>query len=57
MAVLLYLEQYPNEDVCNKLTCDNQGIEQINKLRVLLISIEDLEAIASKDTIFKTQLV
>ncbi|MHC9089478.1 hypothetical protein ACXIHB_12270 [Tenacibaculum sp. IMCC1] len=53
MAVLLYLEQYPNEDVlCNKLTCDNQGIEQINKLRVLLISIEDLEAIASKDTIF-----
>nr|BFF39759.1 hypothetical protein BACY1_15640 [Tenacibaculum mesophilum] len=53
MAVLLYLEQYSNEDVlCNKLTCDNQGIEQINKLRVLLISIEDLEAIASKDTIF-----
>ncbi|MGG6229318.1 PKD domain-containing protein [Tenacibaculum sp. SDUM215027] len=53
MAVLLYLEQYPNEDVlCNKLTCDNQGIEQINNLRVLLVSIEDLEAIAAKDAIF-----
>ena len=53
MAVLLYLEQYPNEDVlCNKLTCDNQGIEQINNLRVLLVSIQDLEAIAAKDTIF-----
>ena len=53
MAVLLYLEQYPNEDVlCNKLTCDNQGIEQINNLRVLLVSIEDLEAIAAKDVIY-----
>ncbi|WGH74155.1 hypothetical protein P8625_08475 [Tenacibaculum tangerinum] len=53
MAVLLYLEQYSNEDVlCNKLTCDNQGIEQINNLRVLLIRIEDLEAIAAKDSIF-----
>jgi hypothetical protein len=53
MAVLLYLEQYSNEDeLCSKLTCDNQGIEQINKLRVLLISVEDLEAIATKDTIF-----
>ncbi|WP_428741367.1 hypothetical protein [Tenacibaculum sp.] len=53
MAVLLYLEQYSNEDeLCSKLTCDNQGIEQINKLRVLLISVEDLEAIAIKDTIF-----
>ncbi|MEE4000775.1 hypothetical protein V1T75_10535 [Tenacibaculum sp. FZY0031] len=53
MAVLLYLEQYANEDeLCSKLTCDNQGIEQINKLRVLLVSIEDLEAIAAKDAIF-----
>lgn len=53
MAVLLYLEQYSNEDMlCKKLTCDNQGIEQINKLRVLLVSIEDLEAIATKDSIF-----
>lgn len=53
MAVLLYLEQYPNEDVlCNKLTCDNQGIEQINNLRVLFVSIEDLEAIAAKDVIY-----
>ncbi|MDX8553694.1 hypothetical protein MK851_08685 [Tenacibaculum sp. 1B UA] len=53
MAVLLYLEQYPNEDVlCNKLTCDNQGIEQINNLRVLFVSIEDLEAIVAKDIIY-----
>ena len=53
MAVILYLEQYPNEDaLCNKLNCDNQGIEQINNLRVLLISCEDLEAIATKDDIF-----
>ncbi len=53
MAVLVYLEQYSKEDLlCNKLTCDNQGIEQINNLRVLLVDCEDLEAIASKDNIF-----
>ncbi|AUC16941.1 hypothetical protein BTO06_18090 [Tenacibaculum sp. SZ-18] len=53
MAAILYLEQYPNEDaLCNKLNCDNQGIEQINNLRVLLISYEVLEAIATKDDIF-----
>lgn len=53
MAVLLYLEQYSKEDVlCNKLSCDNQGIEQINNLRVLLVDSNDLEAIASKDKIF-----
>ncbi|WP_435261406.1 hypothetical protein [Tenacibaculum sp. nBUS_03] len=53
MAVLLYLEQYSKEDVlCNKLSCDNQGIEQINNLRVLLVDCQDLEAIASRDAIF-----
>ncbi|WP_431166554.1 hypothetical protein [Tenacibaculum halocynthiae] len=53
MAVLLYVEQYSKEDVlCNKLTCDNQGIEQINNLRVLLVDSEDLEAIATRDAIF-----
>lgn len=53
MAVILYVEQYPKEDeLCNKINCDNQGIEQINNIRVLLVRCEDLEAIAIKDTIF-----
>ncbi|MGG8495301.1 hypothetical protein ACQY1Q_02695 [Tenacibaculum sp. TC6] len=53
MAVILYIEQYAKEDeLCNKLTCDNQGIEQISNLRVLLVSNEDLEAIALNDDIY-----
>lgn len=53
MAVLLYLEQYAKEDeLCNKLTCDNQGIEQINNLRVLLIDVDNLKSTVSKDTIY-----
>ncbi len=53
MAVVLYLEQYPKEDeLCNKLTCDNQGTEQINNLKVLLIAADDLRSTLSKDTIY-----
>ncbi|MBL4605339.1 MAG: hypothetical protein JKY02_06710, partial [Flavobacteriaceae bacterium] len=38
MVVLLYLENYSKEgDLCTKLSCDNQGIEQVAKLRVLLV--------------------
>ncbi len=53
MAVVLYLEQFSKEDaLCNKLTCDNQGIEQINTLRVLLIKTDDLKSTLAKDTIY-----
>jgi hypothetical protein len=53
MYVLLYVESYAKEDdLCNQLTCDNQGIEQIARLRVLLVSKENAEYIANKDIIF-----
>jgi hypothetical protein len=53
MLVLLYLESYAKEaDLCNQLTCDNQGIEQVARLRVLLVSKADAEYIANKDNIF-----
>ncbi|MDO7174058.1 hypothetical protein [Mariniflexile sp. AS56] len=51
-VVLLYLENYPKEgDLCTALDCDNQGIEQIARLRVLLISSDDAVSIASQDSI------
>ena len=51
-VVLLYLENYPKEgDLCTALDCDNQGIEQIARLRVLLVSSDDAESIASQDSI------
>ena len=53
MVVLLYLEHYSKEgDLCTQLTCDNQGIEQVARLRVLLVSIEDAEYIAGRDSIY-----
>lgn len=53
MVVLLYLENYSKQgDLCTKLSCDNQGIEQVAKLRVLLVSIDDAKYIASQDPIY-----
>ncbi|WP_233377426.1 PKD domain-containing protein [Maribellus sp. CM-23] len=53
MAVLLYLESYADDgDLCTAIDCDNQGIAQINRLRVLLVSKADAEYIAANDSIF-----
>lgn len=52
-VVLLYLESFAKEgDLCTTTNCDNQGVEQVSRLRVLLVSKEDAEIIASKDSIF-----
>lgn len=54
MVVLLYLESYSKEgDLCTQLTCDNQGIEQVAKLRVLLVSPQNAQYIIGNDAIFK----
>lgn len=51
-VVLLYLENYPKEgDLCTALDCDNQGIEQVSRLRVLLVSSDNALTIASQDSI------
>ena len=53
MVVLLYLEAYPKEaDLCTSIDCDNQGIEQVSRLRVLLVSNADADYIAGLDSIF-----
>ena len=53
MVVLLYLESYSKAgDLCSQLTCDSQGIEQVSRLRVLLVSKDDAKYIASKDGIY-----
>ncbi|GGG23412.1 hypothetical protein GCM10011344_25200 [Dokdonia pacifica] len=52
-VVLLYLENYPKKgDLCTALDCDNQGIEQIARLRVLLVSTDDAKSIAGQDPIY-----
>ena len=49
MVVLLYLENYSKEgDLCTALTCDNQGIEQVARLKVLLVDPNDALYITSE---------
>ena len=53
MAVLLYLESYAKEgDLCTAIDCDNQGVEQVAKLRVLLVSSDDVKIIAKNDLLY-----
>lgn len=55
MCVLLYLEAYANEaDLCTTMDCDNQGVEQVGRLRVLLVSLEDAAFIAEQDSLYST---
>ncbi len=52
-VVLLYLECYPKQgDHCSTIDCDNQGIEQVARLRVLLVSKTDAEFILNLDPVF-----
>ncbi len=53
MVVLLYLESYPKEsDLCTAIDCDNQGVEQVARLRVLLVSQTDADYILGLDSLF-----
>ncbi|WP_299551340.1 hypothetical protein [Seonamhaeicola sp.] len=52
-VVLLYLENYSKEgDLCTEITCDNQGIDQVARLKVLLVSTLNARYIAGLDPIY-----
>jgi len=52
-VVVLYLESYAKEgDLCTGIDCDNQGIEQVARLRILLVSKEDAAYIVKRDALF-----
>ncbi|MDN3670814.1 PKD domain-containing protein [Echinicola jeungdonensis] len=53
-VVLLYLENFPKEaELCSGIDCDNQGIEQVVRLRVLLTTQEDAKKIINKDSVYQ----
>ena len=55
MRVVLYLESFANEaDLCTTMDCDNQGVEQVGRLRVLLVSAKDAAFIAEQDSMYAT---
>ncbi len=52
-VVLLYLENYSKEGaLCNQLTCDNQGIEQVSNIKVLLVFAQNARFVTEQDTIY-----
>ncbi len=52
-VVVLYLESFAKEgDLCTSIDCDNQGVEQVARLRVLLVSETDAAYLAGLDSIY-----
>ncbi|WP_319590469.1 hypothetical protein [uncultured Draconibacterium sp.] len=52
-VVLLYLESYEDGgSLCTSIDCDNQGINQVQKLRVLIVNEKGAEQIVKSDSIF-----
>lgn len=57
MNILAYLESYPKgEDICGDINCDNQGIEQISKLRFLMLEDASIQGLANQDEILSKDL-
>ncbi|WP_339712406.1 hypothetical protein [Cyclobacterium amurskyense] len=51
---LAYLECYPKrEDICGDINCDNQGIEQIARLRFLMLDDASIQNLVDLDNVFR----
>lgn len=55
MVLVAYLDAFGKEgNICTPLDCNNQGIEQVAKLRYLLVSVDDMRRIvAEQDSIYR----
>lgn len=55
MVLVLYLESYSDDgDLCTAIDCDNQGIEEVNRLKVLLLPQKSAEFLAGTDSVFSS---
>ena len=53
MVVLLYLEEFPKPpELCTAIDCNNQGIDEVSRLKVLLVSEDDAAIIKTTDSIY-----
>lgn len=53
MVVLLYIESFEDEEnLCQGLSCDNQGLDQVQRLRALIVSESDALYILQNDSLF-----
>ncbi|MFK7785445.1 MAG: PKD domain-containing protein [Crocinitomicaceae bacterium] len=54
-VVLFYLESYSTEpDSCLQIDCNNQGIEEVSKLRALIVDVKTAEHIIKSDSLFNS---
>ncbi|AWW32988.1 hypothetical protein DN752_24275 [Echinicola strongylocentroti] len=53
-VVVLYLETFSKEaELCSGIDCDNQGVEQVARLRVLLTDEEGAERLLAEDNVYQ----
>ena len=53
MIVLLYLEEFPKPpELCTAIDCNNQGIEEVSRLKVLLVSEDNAAILSNTDPIY-----
>lgn len=58
MIALLYLEEFQKApELCTAIDCNNQGIEEISRLKVLLVSENDATYIKTTDPIYSKQAI
>lgn len=56
-VALLYLESYAQQpNNCVGVNCENQGVEQVNRLRVLLVDVNDVDRIIKNDELFNSYI-
>ncbi|MFT6502890.1 MAG: hypothetical protein ACJASQ_003022 [Crocinitomicaceae bacterium] len=57
-TVILYLDCYSNEPgACTSISCDSQGIEQVQQVRVLVVNDDDLQYLTNPDYLFNSRNV
>lgn len=53
MVGVLYLESYADENnLCDELSCDSQGIHQVSRLRLLFLTQSNATTLLSKDMLY-----
>lgn len=58
MVVLLYLEEFAKPpELCTTIDCNNQGIEEVSRVKVLLISEEDAQYLVDSDSLFTKHFI
>jgi hypothetical protein len=57
-TIILYLDCYSNEPgACTSISCDSQGIEQVQQVRVLVVNDDDLQYLTNPDYLFNSRNV